>query len=196
MSTRAPSLNAKVATVALVVGAVMLVGLDQSDVALTPLRLLNTGVLTFAVWAYNDEMGPHKPLNRGAFVAFCGAMVTRVMALIDNHGDAVARTWLTSAYALLLAMLLWSVAWLHRQREVKVVGAVGVVATLAPILALLAGHLAVGAGAYLGVGSLMRATEGAALQDMTAIHVLDALFAVWAVSSAWMLGRGAIAADA
>ena len=49
--------------------------------------------------------------------------------------------------------------------------------------------------AFLGVGSLMRATEGAALQDMTAIHVLDGLFGVWAVSSAWFLWRGEIRAE-
>lgn len=40
-----------------------------------------------------------------------------------------------------------------------------------------------------------RATEGAAMQDMTAIHVLDGLFGVWAVSSASFLARGEIRAD-
>lgn len=191
----ASTLNARVSAVALVAGAVMLFGLDLASPPLTPLRVLTTGVLTFGAWAYCDEMGMRKPLNRGGLVAFSGAMVARLVALIDNHGDAVGRYWLTYAYGLLLAMLLWSVAWLHRQRDLKVAGAVGVVASLAPILALLAGHIAVGTGAFLGVGSLMRASEGGVLQDFYAIHLLDGLFGAWAFSSAWFLWRGEIRAE-
>jgi hypothetical protein len=46
--------------------------------------------------------------------------------------------------SMLCALLLWSVAFLHRQRSLKVLGAVGLVASAAPIAKLIVGHLAVG----------------------------------------------------
>jgi uncharacterized membrane protein YfcA len=92
----------------------------------------------------------------------------------------------------MIALLLWSVAFLHRQRELKVAGALGAAATIAPILAMIVGHIALGAGAVFGIGSLMAAADGAHLNDYSFIKALDMLFAVCAFVSAWFLWRGHI----
>jgi hypothetical protein len=93
-------------------------------------------------------------------------------------------------------MLLWSVAYLHRQRELKVAGAIGALATIAPILALVLGHIALGAGAVLGIGSLLAAANGAALSDFSFIKTMDVMFSAWGLVSAWFLWRGHIRSGA
>ena len=64
------TLNAKVAAVFFPVGAVVLHMLHQLEASLLPLNLLAAGILVFGVWAFSDEMGLHKPLNRAAFIGF------------------------------------------------------------------------------------------------------------------------------
>jgi hypothetical protein len=77
---------------------------------------------------------------------------------------------------------------------VKVVGAVGLVATVLPIAALIAGHLVVGAGAFLGVNALRSAGAGAAPPDLSFVTLVERLFGLWGYVAAWLLWRGHIAA--
>ena len=91
-------------------------------------------------------------------------------------------------------MLLWSVAFLHRQRALKVVGAVGVLATAFPIGAMVVGHLVVGVGAALGVSAILAATSGAAPSDLGFVTLVERIFGLWAYAAAWLLWRGYIVA--
>ena len=75
----------------------------------------------------------------------------------------------------------------------KVVGAVGLVASAAPIIAIIVGHLVVGFGAALGVGALMAATEGGAPSDLSFVTLVERIFGLWAYVAAWLLWRGHIA---
>ena len=186
------SLNAKVGAVALTVGSLAVVGLGQIPMTLAPLNLLALGVLTLGAWAFGDEMGLRKPLNRGGFVVFIAAMFARIHPLLEPQSPVQGRYFLLYAFALLLAMLLWSVAFLHRQRDVKAAGAVGALVSVAPIVALIAGHLAVGAGAFAGIRALMAATDGAALTDLSSIHTIELIFALWSLTTARFLWRGDI----
>ena len=188
------SLNARVSAVALVVGAIAQVVLSSLGAALTPLRILTLGICTLGVWAFCDEMGMRKPLIRAGFVAFILAEFSRTSALVDPQSLAIGRHYVLYAFAIMIALLLWSVAFLHRQRELKVAGAIGAAATIAPILAMIVGHIALGAGAVYGIGSLMAAADGAQLNDYSFIKALDLLFAIWACMSAWFLWRGHIQA--
>ncbi len=63
-SSRAPSANAKTAAVALAAAAFMTLLLTHLSVPLAPLRLLTLAIAAFAIWAFCDEMGMRKPLNR------------------------------------------------------------------------------------------------------------------------------------
>jgi hypothetical protein len=137
-------------------------------------------------------MGMRKPLIRAGFVTFILAEFSRTSALMDPQSPAIGRHYVLYAFAVMIALLLWSVAFLHRQRELKVAGAIGAAATIAPILAMIVGHIALGAGAVFGIGSLMAAAEGAQMNDYSFIKALDVLFAVWASVSSWFLWRGHI----
>jgi hypothetical protein len=194
--TAKPSLNARVSAVALVVGTVALLALATQKYSLAPLRLLTMAVLAFGAWAFCDEMGMRKPLIRAGFVAFMFATFARASAVVDIHSESLGRFYLLYAFGLMVAMLLWSVAYLHRQRELKVAGALGALVSITPIVALVVGHIALGAGAALGIGSLLAATEGAELKDLSAITTVDAVFGLWAVVTAWFLWRGHIRGSA
>jgi hypothetical protein len=194
MDARSP--NARVGAVALAASAFLTLLLTHVSAALSPIRLLVLALSAFAAWCFCDEMGMRKPLNRAGFVLFAIAVGVKVELILGVPAREAGRYYLLFAAFLLLALMFWSVAFLHRQRSVKVVGAVGVIATLLPIIILVAGHLAVGAGAVLGVRALLAAGEGADLTDHSFVTLVERLFGLWGYVAAWLLWRGHIRATA
>jgi hypothetical protein len=196
LTPRPTTLNAKVGAIALAVAAFLTLVLSHFSEPLAPLRLLTLALAAFAVWCFGDEMGLHKPLNRAGFVLFAIAVVTKVQIALGIATPLLGRYYLLYAAFLLAALLLWSVAFLHRQPTLKAVGVVGVLATLAPIVALIAGHLAVGAVAFLGVGAVLQAADGSTPADLGFVTLVDRMFGIWGYLTAWFLWRGYIRADA
>lgn len=194
LSSRAESLNAKAGAVALGAAAFMTLLLSHTAVSLAPLRLLTLAVAAFAAWAFCDEMGFRKPLNRAGFVFFAIAAATKVQMALGLVAPFVGRYHLLYAAFLLVAVLLWSVALLHRQRDLKIVGAVGVAASLIPLVALVVGHLALGFGAAIGVDALLSAAEGAAPANPGFVTLVERVFGLWGYAAAWLLWRGHIKA--
>ena len=162
--------------------------LSHVTASLAPLRLLSLAASAFAAWCFCDEMGMRKPLNRAGFVVFVIAVAVKVQLILGVGEREAGRYYVLFAAFLLLAVLLF----LHRERSVKVVGAVGLVATILPIVALVAGHLAVGAGAFLGVKDLLAASDGASLTDRSFVTLVERLFGLWGYVAAWLLWRGYI----
>ena len=185
------SLNARVGAVALALSAFMTLLLSHVSASLAPMRLFVVAGFAFAAWCFCDEMGVSKPLNRGGFVLFTIAMAAKVQRILGVGDEVAGRYDVSFAAFLLLALLMWSVAFLHRQRSVKVVGAMGVVATLTPIVALLVGHLAVGAGAFLGVQGLL-AAAGHGGDDRRFVTMVERILGLWGYVAAWLLWRGHI----
>ena len=142
------------AAVALGAAAFMTLVLTHVSAPLAPLRLVTLAIAAFATWAFCDEMGMRKPLNRAAFVFFAPGELRREPERDLDFGDR------RDAAFLLVSVLLWSVA--SARGAVKLVGAVGVIATAFPIGAIVVGHLVVGVGAAIGVGALLAATDGSA----------------------------------
>ena len=188
--TRSP--NARVGAAALALSGFMTLVLSHVSASLAPLRLLALAGSAFAAWCFCDEMGMRKPLNRAGFVVFVVAVAVKVQLILGVDAHVAGRYAMLFAAFLLLAVLFWSVALLHRKRSLKVVGAVGVVATVLPIAALIAGHLAIGAGAFVGVKALLAAGEGAALSDRSFVTLVERLFGLWGYVAAWLLWRGHI----
>jgi len=180
--------NARVGAIALGASAFLTLVLSHVAASLSPLRLLSVAGFAFAAWCFCDEMGLRKPLNRAGFVSFTIAMGAKVQSILGVSEQAAGRYDVLFAAFLLLALLFWSVAFLHRQRSVKVVGALGVAASLTPIVALVAGHLAVGAGTFLGVRGLFAAGQG----DHTFVTLVERLLGLWGYVAAWLLWRGDI----
>jgi hypothetical protein len=186
------SANARVGAVALAASGFLALLLTHVSAALSPLRLLSLALSAFAAWCFCDEMGMHKPLNRAGFVLFALAVGAKAQAILGVAPRLAGRYYLLFSAFLLLALMFWSVAFLHRQRSVKVVGAVGVLASVLPIVVLVAGHLAVGAGAALGARALLAAGDGADLTDRSFVTLVERLFGLWGYVAAWLLWRGYI----
>lgn len=192
-ANRAQTLNAKVGAVTLAIGAFMTLLLSHTSVSLAPLRIVTLAIAAFAVWSFSDEMGIRKPLNRAGFVFFVIAAITKMQVALGVEQHLVGRYLLLYSASLLLAVLFWSAAFLHRQRELKVIGAVGLLATAAPIVTIVVGHLVVGVGASLGVSSLLAATQGATPSDTSFVTMVERIFGLWGYIAAWLLWRGHIA---
>jgi hypothetical protein len=195
LASRAESVNAKVGAVALAAAAFATLALSHVSTPLAPLRLLTLALAAFAMWAFCDEMGMRKPLNRAAFVFFAIAAGIRVQTLLGLAPQFAGRYYLLYAAFLLVSILIWSVAFLHRQRTLKIVGAVGLVAAFLPIAAIVIGHLVVGVGAAIGVAALMEATEGISPSDLGFVTLVERIFGLWAYGGAWLLWRGHIKAS-
>lgn len=189
--SRAETLNAKVGAVTLAMGAFMTLLLSHVDASLAPLRILTIALAAFAAWAFCDEMGLGKPLNRAGFVFFAIALMTKVQILLGVATQFEGHYYLLYTAFLLLAVLFWSVAFLHRQRELKVVGAIGVLATLTPIAAIIVGHIVVGLGAAIGIGSLLSAS-GDTHSDLSFVTMVERIFGLWGYVASWLLWRGHI----
>jgi hypothetical protein len=187
---RATTLNAKVGAVTLAAGAFMTLLLSHTSTSLAPLRIITIAVAAFAVWAFSDEMGIRKPLNRAGFICFAIAAIAKVQIALGVEQHLVGRYLLLYSAFLLLAVLFWSVAFLHRQRELKVVGAVGLFVTGSSIVAIIVGHIVVGFGAMLGISSLLAATQGAEATDTSFVTTVERIFGLWGYIAAWLLWRG------
>jgi hypothetical protein len=191
-ASRAQTLNAKVGAITLAIGAFLTLVLSHTSVPLAPLRIVTLAIVAFAAWAFSDEMGIRKPLNRAGIIFFAIAAFTKVQIVLGVESHLAGRYLLLYSAFLLLAVLFWSVALLHRQRDLKIVGAVGLLATAAPIAAIVVGHIVVGVGAALGVGGLLAATQGAAPSDTSFVTLVERIFGLWSYVTAWLLWCGLI----
>jgi hypothetical protein len=196
LASRATSLNAKVGAIALLVAALFTLLLSHFSAPLAPLRLLSLALAAFAVWSFCDEMGMRKPLNRAGFVFFAIALASKVQITLGIAAEFAGRFHLLYATFLLAAMLLWSVAFLHRERTLKVVGAVGALASFVSIAAVIVGHIALGTSAAFGIGALLSATDGTSPADLEFVTLVERMFGLWGYLTAWLLWRGHIRSSA
>lgn len=192
LKPHAGSTNARIAAIALAVSALATIILTHTAEALSPLRILNLALTTFAAWALCDEMGLHKPLNRAGFVCFSFSIGSRFGAILGVASGMDGRYLLAYSALLMASMLFWSIAFLHRPTIPKTLAAIGVGASLATILVVIVGHLVIGVAALVGLQSLLGASGGAASTDLTFVHFVDRLFAAWSGAAAWLLWRGSI----
>jgi hypothetical protein len=184
--------NATVGAIALAVAALLTLVMTHVSEQLAPIRLLLLVLAAFAAWSFSEEMGLHKPLNRAGFVLFAIAVATKVQTLLGVAADHAGRYHLLYAAFLLLALLFWSTAFLHRDRSLKWVGAAGLLASLGPIFLLVAGHIGLGIGAYLGIGGLLSAADGVTAGDLGFVTLVERIFGLWGYAAAWFLWRGHI----
>jgi hypothetical protein len=193
---RTTSSSARVAAVALAASAFITLVLSHVSAGLAPLRLLTLALSAFAAWAFCDEMGLRKPLNRAGFVVFIMALAAKAELILGVERASANRYALLFASFLLLSLVFWSAAFLHRQRTLRWVGAAGLVASLTPILALLVGHLVVGVGAFLGISALLSASGGSGPIDTSFLTLVERVFGLWGYAAAWLLWRGHVRATA
>jgi len=190
LSQKPVGLNAKVSAVCILLGAVLLHFFNQTNTELAPLRIVTIVILIMGAWAFCDEMGLRKPLNRAGFIVFMVSIVALAVTIMEPSTQSIGKYYLLYSFALLFAILIWSMAFMHRKRDVKAMGTVGVLAASVPILALIVGHLSVAVGAYIGVDSLLNMSGGHDILRSVPVKAIEATFICWSLAAAILLWTG------
>lgn len=86
-------------------------------------------------------MGASRPLNRAGLIFLAAAFCGDTLALLAVDPVLVARARLLYAFAIVSALIFWSVALMHRRSAPKTVGAVGAAVGVTAIVLLIAAHL-------------------------------------------------------
>lgn len=185
------SLNARVSAVNLSIGSIATLALSFAP-ELVPLRFIALGLCLSGAWGLADEMGAQKPLNRAGLVAFGFAGIAQTLILLGASSAVIPTSSLLYAFGLLSAMLLWSIAFLHRDGALKLAGLVGASVTLVPIVALIAGHIFVAVAGVWGIGTLYEGLNGAATDVPRIRTIIDVVFVFWGLMAAAVLWTGQI----
>jgi len=184
------ALNAKVSAICILLGAVLLHFFNQVNTELVPLRIVTILILVMGAWAFCDEMGLRKPLNRAGFIIFLVSVIALAVTILEPSHKNIGRYYLLYAFSLLFSILIWSMAFMHRKQKIKTIGKIGVLAAVVPIVALVVGHLSVAVGAYIGVDALLNMSGGHEILRSIPVKVIEATFILWSLATAFMLWSG------
>ena len=173
------SLNARVGAFLLAVCSPLKLILHLQGTSLVPLRYACWLGATIGVLCFCDEMGPNKPLNRAGLVLFAAAFCANTAGVVAVDPVMMARVQLLYAFTTLGAVLLWSVALMHRRRAARKVGIIGTAISGGAIALLIAAHLLLGTASVLGFSQLFRALGDPGRNTAGALTGIDALFCLW-----------------
>ena len=188
--TTSVGLNARVSAICLLVGAVLLHVLNQLHAQLVPIRIVTILILVMGVWTFCDEMGLRKPLNRAGLIVFLVSVMALGVTILEPMNKNIGQYYLLYSFTMLFAILIWSMAFMHRKQEIKTIGKIGGLAAAVPIVALIIGHLSVAVGAFIGVDSLLSMSIGHEILRSVPVKAIEATFILWSCATAFMLWSG------
>jgi len=189
------ALNARVSAVCILLGAVLLHVFNQTYTELVPIRIVTLLVLVMGAWAFCDEMGLRKPLNRAGLIVFIVSVMSLGVTILEPSNKNIGQYYLLYAFTLLFAILIWSMAFMHRKQKIKTIGKIGALAAAVPIVALIMGHLSVAIGAFVGVDSLLSMSGGHEILSSVPVKAIEATFIVWSCAAAFVLWSGKLTQD-
>jgi len=173
--------NARAGAIALAVFASAYCLLSLAGPLLGPMAFVSWLGFSFGVLCLCEELGPAKPLNRAGLIIFLAAFSARVLVLVRIDSTVSMRAELLFAFATMSALLLWSVALLHRPRAPRAVGAVGTALVGSTLALILSAHLLVGGAAIWGFGTLFAALYEPALDSHGAVTAINVILAIWSI---------------
>jgi len=169
--------------VSLILGAALHAGGALFWPALVPLRIFGFILLLSGYLGLLSLLGLDRPLNRlSAVLAGYAAMGNLGWLLIEPASEGFGFLYVLCLFG---AFFVTSVAGLHRKGALRSAGLVGAAASVVPLLALVAGHVALGGFGLLGLGWGMEAAGGNGFSTWPA----DLLLAAWAVVAGLFLMR-------
>jgi hypothetical protein len=146
-------------------------------------------VLAFGALCLCDELGPSRPLNRAGLTMLAAAFCARSVMITIPIAAVLARAQLAYAFAILTAILFWSVALMHRRRHPYVAGSLGTALSGSALLMLLGAHLWVGAAGLLGFSELFAAVRDPTVQPLLATISVNVILSFWSLVVAPLLWR-------
>ena len=181
------SLNARAGALALAVCTPLNLILHMVGPSVGPLSYLAWLGLSFGIWCFCEEMGAGRPLNRAGLVLFAAAFCADTLSVLSVDPFVIARSHLLYAFALLGALVFWSVALMHRTEFARAVGAAGAAVGVGFIVLLIAAHLLLGAATIVGFSQLFRSLDGRGGPALDSLAVIDCVFCVWSLLTSALL---------
>jgi len=181
------SLNARTGALVLSVSAPLNLILHMQGARLGPLSYAVWLGVSFGILCFCEEMGPSKPLNRAGLILFAGAFCADTVATLAVDPNLVARAHLLYAFATLGALVLWSVALMHRTKIAKAVGSVGAAVGGGALVLLVAAHLLLGTATILGFSQLYATLDESGQSTFGALAMIDSILCVWSLSISVLL---------
>lgn len=175
------SASVRFGAVSLAIYSLLTVPIALFELRLIPIQTLIFAMYVFGCWIFAIEMGMEKPLVRAGMVALSFAAFGKTMILMWPAGQVPNSFGLLFAFMSMSAILLWSVAFLHRPGQMKLFGGIGLAASLLPISLLIIGHLVVGFGAFWGISELY-GYDGET--DLSALRNVELIQSGWALLTA------------
>lgn len=181
------SLNARAGALVLSVSAPFNLILHMQGARLGPLSYASWLGVSFGVLCFCEEMGAGKPLNRAGLVLFAAAFCANTVALLAIDPSLVARAHLLYAFVTLGALVLWSVALMHRTKAAKAVGAVGAALGGGALVLLVAAHLLLGTATILGFSQLFAMLDEPSRSTFDALAMIDSVLCFWGLATSVLL---------
>lgn len=189
------SLNARAGALAMLVSAPLNLVLHLHGQTLAPLSYLSWLGLTFGILCFCEEMGSGKPLNRGGLVLFAAAFWANTTATFAADPAEIARAQVLYAFSTLGALVLWSVALMHRREAARAMGQIGAAVGSGALVLLVAAHLLLGASTIMGFSQLFSAFDQAGQGSLGNLVVIDAVLFAWCLAISLLLWTARIRAS-
>ncbi len=145
--------------------------------------------ISFGILCLCEELGASKPLNRVGLVLFGAAFCARLLMTVALEPTLHVRAQLLFAFAVMGALLFWSVALMHRAEAPRVAGILGGAIAGSTLGVILMAHLLVGTATIWGFGALFAALSMPARDTHDAMLIIDAILALWALVISALLWR-------
>jgi hypothetical protein len=183
------SRNARTAAIALALFAPMHGVAVLAGAKFAPLAFACWLGISFGVLCLCDELGAAKPLNRAGLVAFGAAFVARALMLVASDAALLVRAELLFAFALMGALLFWSVALMHRPHAPRAIGLFGTAIAGSTLVLIILAHLLVGSASIWGFGALFSALSNPMVDTRGAMTTINAIVALWGLVVAGLLWK-------
>ena len=180
--------HTRVAAATLAIGALANLGLRLGGPMLAPLNYAAWLVVGFGAWSFGEAMGLARPLNRAGMLLFAAAFCAATVALLAADPATLVRAQRLYAFAVLGALIFWSVAMMHRRSAVRTTGLVGASVGAGAIGLLVVAHVLLGTATVFGFSQLFSDQPGGA--PTSALAAIDGLLALWSLAAAALMWTG------
>lgn len=183
------SRNARMGAIALAFFAPIHFVVSLAGAELAPMAFACWLGISFGILCLCEELGAAKPLNRAGLVLFGAAFCARLLMTVATEPTFHARAELLFAFAAIGALLLWSVALMHRPQAPRTVGILGSAIAGSTLGLILLAHLLVGTATIWGFGALFAALSSPARDTRGATLTINATLALWGLVTSGLLWR-------
>lgn len=145
--------------------------------------------ISFGILCLCEELGAAKPLNRAGLILFGAAFCARSLMAVAVEPTLYVRAQLLFAFAIMAALLFWSLALMHRPQAPRTAGVLGTAIAGSTLGLILLTHLMLGGATIWGFGALFAALSSPTRDTGGAMLTINAVLTLWSLITSRLLWR-------